>query len=604
MHRAARLVAQFAPATEGQSIDASECATVSLEEHADPLRWNGWGYKDTMFELNEAGQVCLKGNRYLFSGQNFPDLKNFFIKNVGLDISVTSKSQEMPPLPSAVTNEPFLAAIKQHYKKIATSDVERCFHSHGHTAQEVYTLRMQTFPRYVDLVVWPGSHADVEVIVEAANVHNVVLIPFGGGTSVTQALLCPANEKRMIVSVDMHMMNNIKWINRKNMVACIEAGAVGKDLEEQLKKFALCLGHEPDSAEFSTLGGWIATRASGMRKNKYGNIEDIALKIKTVTSLGTVEKGCLAPRVSVGPDLHEMVLGSEGTLGIVTEVVCKVRHIPTNTRYGSILFPDFENGVACMHEIAMLRAAPVSIRLVDNMQFQFGQALKPEVHDWKEQMMDKAKKWYVTKHKKFDPEHMTAATLLLEGSPEEIKQQEKTIYTIAAKYGGLKAGETNGIRGYFLTYMIAYLRDFGFDYQFMAESFETSVPWDHVYAVCQNVKNRIREDAKEQGIKFPPFVSCRVTQTYDNGACIYFYFGFLWTGLANPTNTFDIIEHNAREEILKLGGSLSHHHGVGKLRKAFMSDSVSPTGLKILQQLKQAVDPKNIFANGNLVDLP
>jgi len=106
------------------------------------------------------------------------------------------------------------------------------------------------------------------------------------------------------------------------------------------------------------------------------------------------------------------------------------------------------------------------------------------------------------------------------------------------------------------------------------------------------------------GIKFPPFVSCRVTQTYDNGACIYFYFGFLWTGLTSPTNTFDIIEHNAREEILKLGGSLSHHHGVGKLRKAFMSDSVSPVGIKILQQVKQAVDPKNIFANGNLIDLP
>jgi alkyldihydroxyacetonephosphate synthase len=257
-----------------------------------------------------------------------------------------------------------------------------------------------------------------------------------------------------------------------------------------------------------------------------------------------------------------------------------------------------------MHEIAMLRAAPVSIRLVDNMQFQFGQALKPEVHDWKEHMMDKAKKWYVIKHKKFDPEHMTAATLLMEGTAEEIKAQERTIYTIAAKYGGLKAGETNGIRGYFLTYMIAYLRDFGFDYQFIAESFETSVPWDHVYAVCQNVKNRIREDAKEQGIKFPPFVSCRVTQTYDNGACIYFYFGFIWTGLANPTNTFDIIEHNAREEILKLGGSLSHHHGVGKLRKSFMSDSVSPVGVKVLQGLKQAVDPKNIFANGNLIDLP
>ena len=124
-------------------------------------------------------------------------------------------------------------------------------------------------------MVYPFTSEQVEIIVKLANKHNVVVVPYGGGTNVTQSLMLPTTEKRMILSVDMSRMNSIKWVDKENNMACVQAGISGQDLERDLKVYGVCSGHEPDSMEFSTLGGWISTRASGMKKNTYGNIEDI-----------------------------------------------------------------------------------------------------------------------------------------------------------------------------------------------------------------------------------------------------------------------------------------------------------------------------------------
>jgi alkyldihydroxyacetonephosphate synthase len=156
----------------------------------------------------------------------------------------------------------------------------------------------------------------------------------------------------MIVSVDMARMNRIKWIDKINMLACVEAGIVGKVLEKELNKEGVVLGHEPDSVEFSTLGGWIATRASGMKKNYYGNIEDLVQNIKLVTSIGTYNKLGEWPRVSNGPDINHLIMGHEGNYGIVTEAVLRIRNIPEVKEYSSLIFPNFEVGTRFMEEVA------------------------------------------------------------------------------------------------------------------------------------------------------------------------------------------------------------------------------------------------------------
>ena len=284
--------------------------------------------------------------------------------------------------------------------------------------------------------------------------------------------MVPEEEKRMVISLDMQEMNRIKWIDFENNLACIEAGAVGCDIDNKLKEHGLCLGHEPDSYEFSTLGGWISTRASGMKKNVYGNIEDFVVRIKFVTPIGTIDCKVNAERKSTGPDLHELILGHEGTLGVVTEAVCRVHKLPEGKKkiiielkkivqkWGSVVFPDFETGVACVNEISNKKLAPASIRLMDNLMFLFGQALKVKSDSKIEQFIDWLKKIYLTKFCGFDLNKVTVCTLLFEGDKDMVELQEKKLYEICAKYGGVKAGSDAGKQGYLLTYVIAYLRDY------------------------------------------------------------------------------------------------------------------------------------------------
>lgn len=368
----------------------------------------------------------------------------------------------------------------------------------------------------------------------------------------------------------------------------------------QLQAKGLCVGHEPDSLEFSSLGGWVATRASGMKKNIYGNIEDILVRVRMVTPQGTVEKSCQVPRMSTGPDVHHMILGSEGTLGVVTDVSLRIRPVPEAKIYGSVVFPTFEAGIMALREIAKQRCAPASIRLMDNEQFRFGQALKGEEGSFFKSLWDGIKAIYLTKFKGFDPHKLAVATLLFEGTSDEVLIQQRRIYEVSSKFGGIPAGEENGKRGYMLTFVIAYLRDLGFEHYFLAESFETSVPWDRVANLCVNVKECIVRRCAELGVKYRPLATCRVTQSYDTGACVYFYFGFNYMDLNDPLQVYDDIESAARDEIMANGGSLSHHHGVGKLRKKWLKKTISDVGMQMIKSVKESIDPQNIFGNGNL----
>ncbi|XP_065838679.1 alkyldihydroxyacetonephosphate synthase, peroxisomal-like [Oscarella lobularis] len=588
-----------------QDCSGGKKAPEQARQRHSTLKWNGWGYKDSKFQINSRGQVEFTGNsgRYKISGQELPYLREWAEKAVGMNISYRTPTQELdeivvlPP----VRNADFLDAVKRSEIEYSDKKEDRLFHSHGHTCHEIFALRHDTIKRVPDLVVWPESHEDVEKLVRAACLSNVCLIPFGGGTSVSGALTCPADEKRMIVSLDMTAMNKILWIDRENLTVRAEAGIIGFELDDQLQKKGFCTGHEPDSREMSSLGGWVATRASGMKKNVYGNIEDLLVHVRMVTPTGVVERSCQVPRISAGPDIHEFIMGSEGILGVITEVTLKIRPLPQVRKFGSLVFPDFETGVNCLREIAKQRCAPASIRLVDNNQFQFGHALKDKP-GWLRAFSDGVKRIYVTKFKGFDPQKLCVATILYEGTKENVSMQERLVNAIAKSFGALPAGGENGERGYLLTYVIAYLRDFGLDYSVVAESFETSVPWDRVVDLCRNVKERVRRESEARAsLVAPPFVSCRVTQTYDSGACVYFYMVINYRGVDDPVAFYDEIEKAARREILDNGGSISHHHGIGKIRKEWVTETISKVGVDMLRAVKAQTDPHNVFGSGNIL---
>ena len=588
---------------KGQA-DARMDRAFPLKRH-DALRWNGWGYKDSRFQATDSGVVEFTGERYsALSGETLPKLKQWFESECGSDLNLCSPSRpslNLDDYPAPNLNDEFMTAVKNFSLYLSTDTEDRVLHGHGHTLQEIFALRHGRLARIPDAVIWPGCHEHVERIVKAAVMYDVCIIPFGGGTSVSEALMCPENETRMIVSLDMTEMTRILWIDQNNLLARIESGIIGQDLERRLAEHGFCTGHEPDSMEFSSLGGWVATRASGMKKNVYGNIEDLVVGIRAVTPIGTVEKSCQVPRISAGPDVHQFILGSEGTLGVITEVTMKIRPLPECKEYGSVVFPEFDAGVACLREIAKRRCAPASVRLMDNEQFTFGQSLKPGSTSFWTSLVDRIKAFYLLKFKQFDAKKMCVCTLLFEGSKEHAQEQQTLIYSIVPKYGGIPAGSTNGKRGYTLTFVIAYLRDLGFDHYFIAESFETSVPWDRVTDLCRNVKALLYKKCAEFNIRRKPMVTCRVTQTYDSGACVYFYFGFNYYGIPDPVKIYEEIEIAARDEIIANGGSISHHHGVGKLRKKWLSSTISEPGINMLRAVKEKVDPQNIFGVKNLL---
>eukprot|EP01017_Pseudomicrothorax_dubius_P014782 TRINITY_DN1730_c0_g1_i1.p1 TRINITY_DN1730_c0_g1~~TRINITY_DN1730_c0_g1_i1.p1 ORF type:complete len:599 (+),score=172.14 TRINITY_DN1730_c0_g1_i1:1630-3426(+) len=598
MERVAQLSGQLLP----NPLAGKEPRVIPRSKNKlDWFKDKGWGFRDTEFSLNKEGHVMLTGSRYLFSGYVLPELRPWAEKHLGLDIGVKTPAQNVVPVDPPILNEDFLAAIRGKVDEVSTDPKLRVHHSHGHTMQEIFALRHGKLARAVDVIVFVTEHAQVEEVVLRAVEHGVAVIPYGGGTNVTHALLVPENERRCVVSLDVTRMNKVKWVDRKNMKACVEAGIIGRDLEAELARYGVVCGHEPDSVEFSSLGGWVATRASGMKKNSYGNIDDIVLQIKTVTPRGTLIRGSDSPRISSGPALDEIVLGSEGTLGVVTEVIIKVRDAPEVKEFDSIVFPDFDTGVRFMHDVAKSRLWPASIRLVDNTQFQFALALKPLENSTFKVFKSSMQKFFLSKIKGFDLSKIAVVTIVYEGSARLVESQQESIKELSARYGGIHAGGEAGERGYFLTFMIAYLRDFAFDYSYIAESFETSASWTDVTTLCRNVQNRINEECRKRGVKKTPWVSYRVTQVYDTGAAIYIYFGFHYQGVPDAVQTYSEIEDAAREEILKSGGCISHHHGVGKLRKKFMKDSVGDTGVRILEGVKKAFDPNNTFANGNLV---
>ncbi|XP_031777447.1 alkyldihydroxyacetonephosphate synthase isoform X2 [Nasonia vitripennis] len=506
--------------------------------------------------------------------------------------------------PEPTISDTFLEAVKSLGVDYSVQGVDRLIRAHGHALREIFMLKRGVYRRIPDIVIWPKCHDDVKRVVRACLGHGVAIIPFGGGTSVSGAANCPENERRTIVCLDTTQMNRILWIDRDNLLACCEAGIIGQDLERELRLRGLTSGHEPDSYEFSSLGGWVATRASGMKKNVYGNIEDLVIRVRMVTGRSedpevTLERGAQVPRASTGPDFDHVILGSEGTLGVITEVVFKVRPLPTIVKYGSVVFPDFESGLGALREVARERCQPASIRLMDNEQFKFGQALRPE-SSWLGTIMQGLKHAYISHIKGFSWDTLCVATLLFEGnSAKDVAAHEAKIYDIARRHGGVPSGETNGERGYTLTFVIAYIRDLGLDYNVVSESFETSVAWNRASALCRNVKARVAAECHAREIHHF-LISCRITQTYDSGCCIYFYMGFNYENLADPVATYEAIEHSAREEILACGGSLSHHHGVGKMRASFYPEAVGEAGLSLYRATKNHLDPNNIFAAGNL----
>ena len=200
-------------------------------------KWNGWGYQDSKFSINSDGLAEFTGSRYDISGQVFPKLVDWFVNECRANLEYKSPSVAIPAqesLPKPNIDKYFMYVVNRFGYEHSLHPHERLFRSHGHTCHEIYNLRHGIVGRIPDVVIWPKNHKEVEEIVSLANSCGVCVIPFGGGTSVSSALVCPSNETRMIISLDLTKMNKILWVDYENMTMCAEAGIIGVDLEQQV----------------------------------------------------------------------------------------------------------------------------------------------------------------------------------------------------------------------------------------------------------------------------------------------------------------------------------------------------------------------------------
>lgn len=466
-----------------------------------------------------------------------------------------------------------------------------------------------------DAVVRPQSEQEVLQILQAAcGEGGFAVIPVGGRTNVTSATLCPPQDvdPRPFVALDMTGLSSVKWVNQEDGIALVEAGITGTALKEALRKKGVNMGMEPDSMEFSTLGGWIATRASGMKRARYGNIEDMIIEVRVVTPKGilwqhhgtvSTETGVSTTafgRCSTNVGLPGLMLGSEGCLGVVVAAVIRVSPLPEVVEYQSVIFPDWDRGANWMREVAKLPAAlrPASCRLMDSKQLSLARAL---TDDSSKGQVRKMLQEAFLQLRGVAMDNAAAATLVFEGCRDEVSIQKRRLRKLVKGSGGLWGGAASGEAGYSLTFAIAYIRDFGLDYKILSESLETMAPWSAIRRVWPAVVAAVQAEHSVLRLPGRPFLSCRMTQLYGEGGVLYMYLAVCTAGLspAKALEGFHRLEEVARQAVLKEGGCLSHHHGVGKHRAPLLGGTQAPATSETLRGLKLAMDPTNVLAARN-----
>ena len=578
-----------------------------IRVHEESLGY--WGYSDCGFRLKDD-RLFFSGARYELSGQSFDSIA-FFSELSGVPLLRHRRAFGVAynPVPCGMGRLPaehkalrFLYVLFN--KEGVSTDLDlRYRHGTGHTISDMLTLRMRDLEgfRIPDVVVYPSSVQQLVSLAQQAAARGLALVPFGGGTNVTHALWCSARERRVIVAVDMRRLSRVRGVSRANRTACVEAGATGKALERALAAYGLTTGHCPDSYEFSTLGGWIATWASGMKRQRYGNIEDIVLEMEVVTAAGLVKRSVPFGRVSLGSNPLLQLFGSEGSLGIVVAAVLRLHETPAAVRFDSVLLRDWAHGLALLKLARALPKAqrPASLRLVDNTQFRLSQTLKAKEAAWKAAL----KRLYVERLKGLDMRRVVAATVVYEGSAREVAQQQQSMAQLVKHPAveGLSGGARSGKAGFNLTFAIAYLRDFLLErFGILAESFETFIPWQRLDAYKEQLHAAIEEEHARRGLRGRPFLSSRVSQVYAEGVCLYLYYGVLVDKVdAAAYALYADMEHFIKRRMLQLGGSLSHHHGIGQLRAAMLREGASKPLIDVSNAVKRAFDPHNVFCASN-----
>jgi alkyldihydroxyacetonephosphate synthase len=469
---------------------------------------------------------------------------------------------------------------------------ERFAGSRGQGLPDLLRLRSGSVPRLPDGVARPADVAELRALLAASDRHGLVIVPRGGGTSVTGGVNVPATEAPVVIA-DLAALAGLEELDETSGLATFGAGTAGPALESALEAKGWTLGHFPQSFELSTLGGWIATRSAGQESLGYGRIESLVAGLEVVAPAGEL---CLPamPASAAGPDLRQLVLGSEGRFGVITRATVRIRRRPQATRVEVVMMPDWDAGIAAarrlvqsglpLHLLRLSDADETAVAMTTGLAHS---SLAPLVRGWL-RLRGLGE----------------GACLLLLGAAGT-RASVTAVFEEARRrlrpWGGAWLGARPGRKWLADRFRHPYLRDALLDAGYATETFETAAPWSGLERLYATVREAMRGGAADGERELP--LLCHLSHPYRDGASLYFTFFFRCPG--NPDRAvarWAELKRRASDAVAEGGGTLSHHHGVGSWHAPWLAAEAGDDGCRVLRRVAAELDPRGILNPHVLLD--
>ena len=541
------------------------------------LKWWGWGREEESYLLQDSRGF------WSFLEQNLGPLAQ--------SPRVSSLDDVLLP-PSRLTPKD-LEDLKELFgeKDVAVDKANRLNHSFGKSYVDLLRIRRGMVDSSPDVVVFPRTQKQIEDLLALASHRSWAVVPFGGGTSVVGGVEVSEKDK-LTVTLDLRRMDRVLDIDRTSHTAVVQSGILGPALERELNANGFTLGHFPQSFEFSTLGGWVATRSAGQSSTKYGKIEHLVVSLRLVSPTGVLDSPTV-PADAAGPSLLQCLIGSEGTLGVITEAVVRLHPLPQNRAFASYLFPDFATGMEAVRKMLQADLRPAVLRLSDPEETAMALLL---TRSPRPSLKERLGHFYV-KVRGFDLQNGALLLLIFEGSDSLVSVAKREAHRYARS--GLYLGSLPARNWMKERFRHPYLRDILLDRSLMVDTLETAAPWEKLPGLYAAVRQALCEAvlATAPGV----LVFGHLSHGYPDGASLYFTF-MARQQSGQEYEQWQTAKTAATEAILKHGGALSHHHGIGIVHRLWTAAYLGKEGLSLLADLKQNLDPQNIMNPGKLLN--
>ncbi|MYR40502.1 FAD-binding protein [Streptomyces sp. SID5910] len=526
------------------------------------MLWNGWGDPARATPLPDTVTGLLR---------DLLGVKENGTAPVGL------AEIDLPAVLDDPAREALLAAVGDRADRVRTDAESRVRHTRGKSTPDLLRMRAGDVHDTPAAVVLPGTHDEVLAVLRACAGNGLALVPFGGGTSVVGGL-APARPGPF-VALDLRHMNRLLDLDPVSRTATLQPGLRAPEAEALLAEHGYTLGHFPQSYEWATVGGFAATRSSGQASAGYGRFDEMVLGLTLATPEGTLDTG-RAPRSAAGPDLRQLVLGSEGAFGVITSVTVRVRPVPAVRRYEGWRFASFDAGAAALRRLAQDGPRPTVLRLSDETETLIGLAQPDAIGaSLAEQGAG------------------CLAVVGFEGTEEDTAHRRERAAAVLAECGGTSAGAEPGERWAHGRYSAPYLRDSLLDAGALAETLETAAYWSRIPALYTAVRDALTTTLTEAGT--PPLVMCHISHVYENGASLYFT--VVSAQGDDPVAHWTRAKHAANDAILAAGGTITHHHAVGTDHRDWYLREAGPLGIEALRAVKRTLDPAGLLNPGVLL---